>query len=273
MSGILATVHWDVSPEIFRIGDFAIRWYGLLFALAFYTGYLILHRIYKYEKIPVEELDRLTLFMIVGTVVGARLGHVLFYEPGYYFSHPAEIIKIWKGGLASHGGALGILVAVLIFSRRSKTTFLWAIDRLVIVIALAGTFIRTGNLMNSEIIGKPASVPWAFVFERLREPPTPRHPSQIYEALAYLAIFVFLLALYRKNQGKFRDGLLFGWFLALVFTARFILEFFKKVQVDFEKGMTLNMGQYLSIPFVLVGIGILIWVWRKYKSSGNTKTT
>lgn len=252
-------IHWDVSPEIFRIGNFAIRWYGLLFAIAFYVGYLIMAYIFKKEKVPPEQLDKLTLYMIIGTVIGARLGHVIFYEPGYYFAHPLEIIKIWKGGLASHGGAIGILIALWIFAKReTEKSYLWVLDRMVIVIALGGTFIRTGNLMNSEIVGKPTTVPWAFVFERLPEVPTPRHPTQIYEALAYLVIFGFIFFLYKKRNGNFKDGLLLGWFLILVFSARFLIEFLKKVQVPFETTMTLDMGQLLSIPFIVAGILILI---------------
>lgn len=267
----LAAIHWNADPELFRIGSFAVHWYGVLFALGFYAGYLILTRIFRKEGALQDDLDRLTLYMVVGTVIGARFGHILFYDPGYYFSQPMEILKIWEGGLASHGAALGILLAILIYARNTpKQTFLWVIDRISLVVALAGTFIRTGNLMNSEIVGKPTNVPWAFIFERLREPPTPRHPVQIYEALAYLAIFGVLLWLYRKYDGKFPGGLLFGWFLVLVFTVRFILEYFKAAQAAFREDLMMNMGQLLSLPFILVGIALLVWI-QVQKRQGQSK--
>ncbi len=257
----LAAIRWNADPVLFSIGSFAVHWYGLLFALGFYVSYLILTRIFKKEGAKQDDLDRLTLYMVVGTVLGARFGHILFYDPGYYFSKPAEILQIWEGGLASHGAALGILLAILIYARNTpKQTFLWVIDRISLVVALTGTFIRTGNLMNSEIVGKPANVPWAFIFERLPEPPTPRHPVQIYEALAYLAIFGVLLWMYRRYDGKFPGGLLFGWFLVLVFAVRFLLEYFKAAQAAFREELMMNMGQLLSLPFILVGIGILVWI-------------
>jgi len=259
---ILSVIHWDVNPHILKIGGFEIRWYGLLFALAFYLGYLIMTRIFRNEKLNVELVDKVTLYMVIGTVVGARLGHVLFYEPAYYFAEPIRILQIWQGGLASHGAAIGILLALLIFSIREKLPFLWIVDRIVITVALAGFFIRSGNLMNSEIVGKQASVPWAFVFERLRDS-VPRHPVQIYEALAYLAIFVFLVYLYRKYDGLFRYGFLFSVFLMTIFTARFLLEFFKANQVPIEQELALNMGHYLSIPFILAGLIMFFFVKRK----------
>ena len=257
----IAAIHWNADPELFRIGSFAVHWYGLLFALGFYAGYLILSRIFRKEGATQDDLDRLTLYMVFGTVVGARLGHVLFYDPGYYFSQPIEILKIWEGGLASHGAALGILAALLIYAANTpKQSFWWVIDRISLVVALAGTFIRTGNLVNSEIVGKPTNVPWAFVFQRLPEPPTPRHPVQIYEALAYLAIFGVLLWLYRRYDGRFPEGLLFGWFLVLVFAVRFILEYFKAAQAAFREDLMMNMGQLLSLPFILAGIALLVWI-------------
>lgn len=266
----LAAIHWNANPEIFRIGSFAVHWYGLLFALGFYAGYLILTRIFRKEGASQDDLDRLTLYMVVGTVVGARFGHILFYDPGYYFSQPAEILKIWEGGLASHGAALGILLAILIYARNTAgQSFLWVIDRISLVVALAGAFIRTGNLMNSEIVGKPAEVPWAFVFERLPEAATPRHPVQIYEALAYLVIFGVLLWLYRRYDGKFAGGLLFGWFLVLVFAVRFLLEYFKAAQAAFREDLMMNMGQLLSLPFVLAGAALLVWI--QMQSAGTAK--
>jgi len=253
-----ALIDWNVNPEIFRIGNFAVRWYGLLFASAFFFGYLIMGRFFKREGIPIEVLDKLTIYMAVGTIIGARLGHCLFYEPSYYLSHPVEILMIWKGGLASHGAAIGIIIALYLFSRNTKKPFLWVIDRIVIVTALGGFFIRTGNLMNSEIYGTETSLPWGFVFIRNGEV-VPKHPTQIYEALCYLVIFILLYLAYIRKEGKVKSGLLFGLFLILVFTARFFIEFIKEDQVGFESGMALNMGQWLSIPFVLTGIGLIRW--------------
>ncbi len=254
---ILAYIEWNVNPEIFRIGNFAIRWYGLLFASGFFFGYLILAKFFKKEGIPIEVLDKLTIYTAVGTIVGARLGHCLFYEPGYYLSHPIEILKIWRGGLASHGAAIGILLAIYFFAKNTRKSYLWTIDRIVIVVALAGFFIRTGNLMNSEIYGVETTLPWGFVFLRNGET-IAKHPTQIYEALTYFIIFILLCILYIRAQGRIKEGRLFGLFLILVFTARFFIEFIKEDQVAFEAGMKLNLGQWLSIPFVLTGLGFWI---------------
>ena len=202
---IISAIIWNVDPEIFRIGSFAIRWYGLLFALGFVFGYIIMGSIFKKEKIPPKLLDTLTMYMVIGTVAGARLGHCLFYEPECYLSHPLNILKIWEGGLASHGAAVGILIALYFFSRKAKKSYLWIIDRVVIVVALAGFFIRMGNLMNSEIFGVETSLPWGFTFVRWGET-VPKHPTQIYEALSYLLIFVLLFAIYRRKGIKLKDG-------------------------------------------------------------------
>ena len=263
---LLNYIHWNVDPEIFHVNfnapilgevDLAVRYYGLLFALGFVVGYFIMQRMFKKEGLSVELLDKLATYMVISTVIGARLGHVLFYEPGYYFSHPVEILKVWHGGLASHGAAIGIIIALLLFARKTKKSFLWTIDRIAVVVALAGAFIRTGNLMNSEIYGSPTEVPWAFVFVQSDPQLIPRHPSQIYEALSYLAIFIFLIWSYYHKNGKPKEGSLIGWFLILVFGARFLLEFLKAPQVAFEQEMLLNMGQILSIPFVIGGIILL----------------
>jgi phosphatidylglycerol---prolipoprotein diacylglyceryl transferase len=256
-----AIVPWDVNPEIFRIGQFAIRWYGLLFASSFFFGYLIFRKIFANEGISEEVLDKLTVYTAIGTIVGARLGHCFFYEPSYYLAHPLEILAVWHGGLASHGAAIGILLALWLFTRNVKKPYMWILDRIVIVVALAGFFIRMGNLMNSEIYGVETTLPWGFVFLRNGET-VPKHPTQIYEALAYLLIFVLLLRLYWRKKGEFISGLLFSLFLILVFTFRFFVEFVKEDQVSFESGMKLNMGQLLSIPFVLFGIGLLIYSVR-----------
>ena len=263
---IFGAINWDVNPEIFRIGNFAVRWYGLLFASGFFFGYLIFLRFFKKEGLSVEILDKLTIYMALGTVIGARLGHCLFYEPEYYLKHPIEILKIWKGGLASHGAAIGILLALWLFVRKYKFSFIWILDRIVVVVALGGAFIRLGNLMNSEIYGVQTSLPWGFVFIRNLEV-VPKHPTQIYESLTYFLIFGLLLWLYYRYDGKPRPGLLFGLFLILVFGMRFLIEFIKEDQVAFEAGMKLNMGQWLSIPFFLLGVGMLIWSARRKKKA------
>ena len=249
-------VHWDISPDIFSIGPIIIRWYGLLFALSFLVGYQIMSVIYSKERRSEHELNDLIWYMILGTVLGARLGHCLFYNPGYYLSHPVEILEIWKGGLASHGAAIGIVSAIYLYVRKTKEiTFLWLMDRLVIPVALSGFFIRMGNLFNSEIIGKPTNASWGFVFTSIDN--IPRHPAQLYEAVAYLIIFFILFAFYFKTKGKFKQGFIFGLFLILVFTFRFFVEFIKENQSLFEEKMFLNMGQLLSIPFVVIGIYLL----------------
>jgi len=260
----LLVIPWDVNPEIIRVGSFAVRWYGLLFASSFLFGYIIMNKIFKNENLDEAVLDRLTIYMAVGTILGARLGHCLFYEPGYYFKHPLEILMIWHGGLASHGAAIGILLALWLFVKKEKKDYVWVCDRIAIVIAISGFFIRMGNLMNSEIYGIETTVPWGFVFLRNNEA-VPKHPTQIYEALAYLAIFILLYRLYWSKKGEHIQGLLVSLLFILVFTARFFIEFLKENQVAFEAGMKINMGQLLSIPFILLGIGGLIWSLRQNK--------
>lgn len=257
-------INWNVNPEIFRIGSFAIRWYGLLFASSFFFGYLIVDKMFKMEKIPQLLLDKLTLYMAFGTIIGARLGHCLFYEPAYYFSNPMEILYIWHGGLASHGAAIGIIFSLYLFARKTKQPFLWILDRMVVVVALSGFFIRMGNLLNSEIVGRATTLPWGFVFER--DPflgPAPRHPTQIYEALVCLLIFVILILWYRKNYANKINGFAFGVFLIILFIFRFFVEFIKDIQVGFEEKMILDMGQILSIPFIIIGLIILLKYYIK----------
>jgi len=259
-------ITWNPDPEIFRIGSLAVRWYGVLFALGFVFGYLIMQNMFKKEGVPIKLLDSLTTYMIVGTLIGARLGHCLFYEPDYYLTYPVKILYVWEGGLASHGAAIGIILALIIFSVVKKRSFLWVIDRIVVVTALAGCLIRLGNLMNSEIFGHITALPWGFYFVRASNPveaQDPRHPTQIYEALSYLLIFIYLIWYYYRKQGHPRPGFLFGMFLILVFGVRILIEFVKEPQVGFEAGMALNMGQWLSIPFVLTG---LWFVFRKQPS-------
>lgn len=262
----LSYITWTAQPEIFHAGNFAIRWYGVLFALGFACGYFIILNFLKKEKMPVKLLDQLTTYMVIATVIGARLGHCLFYEPAYYLSNPVEILKVWEGGLASHGAAIGILIAIYFFSRKNKVHFLWTIDRIAIVTALAGFFIRMGNLMNSEIFGRPTALPWGFIYTNASDPEQrldPRHPTQIYEGLSYLLIFLLMMYIYYKKDGKPREGMMISLFFILVFGVRFFVEFLKEPQVDWEIGMSLNMGQWLSIPFVLLGAFGLYWINRK----------
>lgn len=274
---MLNYIVWNVRPEIFTlqedlwmVGGFSVRWYGLLFACAFIFGYIIMQKIFNKENIPIKVLDELTTYMVVSVIVGARLGHCLFYEPDYYLAHPLEILKIWEGGLASHGASIGILIGLYIFSRKNKKPFIWIMDRIGIVVALGGFFVRMGNLMNSEIFGDITSLPWGFVFKNyyVAEFATdPRHPTQLYEALSYFILFLITWWIYRKNDGHPRPGFLFGIFLILLFGSRFLIEFIKIPQVGFEEQMVLNMGQWLSIPFILGGVALLYWSQKQETTS------
>lgn len=258
MINLLNYIHWNVSPEIFNLGPLSIRWYGLLFASGFLIGYYLGEKMLKSEGVPQKWIDSLFFYIIIATIIGARLGHVFFYGWDYYSQNPGEIIKIWHGGLASHGGALGIIIAMLLYSKNvTKRNVLWTIDRIVVPTALVAAFIRTGNLMNSEIYGVQTSLPWGFIFERNGET-VPKHPTQIYEALAYLVSFGILMFLYWRTRSKYKQGLLTGAFFIFIFAARFFIEFIKEDQEAFEAGMTLNMGQWLSIPFVLLGIFLVV---------------
>ncbi|PKP03642.1 MAG: prolipoprotein diacylglyceryl transferase [Bacteroidetes bacterium HGW-Bacteroidetes-9] len=260
---ILQQITWDISPLIFKLGGLQVRWYGLFFALSFFLGYLVLEKqVFKREGLKIDILDKLATYVVIGTVVGARLGHVFFYEPMSYLKDPISILKIWEGGLASHGAAVGILLALILFVRKSGKTYLWTLDRVVIVVALGGFFIRMGNLMNSEIYGHFTSLPWGFIFVRDGQA-DPRHPTQIYEALSYLILFFALLKYYRSNYKTMAEGTIFGVFLIVLFGVRFLIEFLKEPQVAFEQHMTLNMGQWLSIPFVIVGFALLYYTRRK----------
>lgn len=363
---MLNYIIWNVNPEIFSIGSFSIRWYGLLFASGFLIGQFIMGRIFKIENKPEKDLEKLMIFMVIATVVGARLGHCLFYEPEKYLSNPIEILKVWEGGLASHGAAIGILLGLYLYARnRAGQSFLWVVDRIVIVVALGGALIRMGNLMNSEIIGKPADVPFAFVFansldETLDEHfnkkynylegvsrdfvdksdtvindityapinitlrfdkskveqnyaytfaedslsrflnfgyeiskhyatlsngklPTkasqdggyteatamayaiPRHPAQLYESLSMFLLFGLLMLLYFRLKEKTPEGLFLGIFLTVVFSLRFLYEFLKENQVDWEDGNYFNQGQLLSIPAIIAGLLVLVLAYRNYQ--------
>jgi prolipoprotein diacylglyceryl transferase len=296
----LSYIIWNASPELITT-PITIRWYGFLFAMGFVIGHLILQRIFRREERPQTDLDSLTIIMMLAAVVGGRLGHCLFYQPDYYLPNPIEILKIWEGGMASHGAAFAITLGVFYFIwRRKQYHFLWVADRMLIVVALAACFIRLGNLMNSEIYGKPTKGDWGFVYVRdpdahdlsaekvlllQRQSPAdattlrdmlmaydwqadnlqlaiPRHPTQLYEATTYFLLFLLLLGLYARLGRRTPYGLLAGIFLMTLFGGRFMWEFFKENQVPFEDSLTLNMGQMLSIPFFLLGLGILVFSLR-----------
>ncbi len=252
----LLFITWNPDPEIFSIGFVTVRWYGILFALPFFAGYYVMQWMYKRENQPVKELDTLLTYLVIGTIAGARLGHCLFYEPEKYLPNPLEILKIWEGGLASHGAALGVLLALVLFSRKTGRGFWWITDRLAVLAGFAGACIRAGNLMNSEIVGRPTELPWGFVF--VQYDAVPRHPGQLYEAIAYIIIFVFMFLLYRKHAHNLKTGYLTGLLFALVFGIRFLVEFLKEPQVGFESGMALNMGQLLSLPFIAAGLWLML---------------
>jgi prolipoprotein diacylglyceryl transferase len=257
---LLSAIVWDVDSTIITIGSFELRWYGLCFAAGFLIGYQIMDRVFKFENKPEKDLDSLLLTMILSIVLGARVGHYVFYEGSKFFDAPFGFL--WDMlippymGLASHGAAFGVLLGLFIYANRNKQyTYLWLTDRLVITAALGGAFIRFGNLMNSEIVGIPTSVPWAFTFMQNNEfAKIPRHPSQLYESLSCLVLFFILFFLYEKYKAATPRGLLTGIFFAWIFGLRFFYEFLKENQVSFEEGMALNMGQWLSIPLTAFGL-------------------
>ncbi|MCE6992791.1 prolipoprotein diacylglyceryl transferase [Dyadobacter sp. CY323] len=257
---MLNYIIWDIRPEVFPwIG--IPRWYGVFWAIGIFLGISIAGYIFKIEKRNRKEIDELTVFLIVGTLAGARLGHILFYDPVHYWQHPIEILPVslnpsfhftGLAGLASHGGGLGLITAAFIFSRRKKIDFLWLLDRIAVVAPLCGAFIRLGNLMNSEMIGIPSTMPWAFVFTNIDV--VPRHPAQLYEAIYCGFLFVLVFYLWRSKRNEWKNGTLFGVMVSILFSLRFLDEFLKENQEDFENNMMLNMGQILSIPFILVGL-------------------
>ena len=280
---ILNYIYWNVDPVAFSLGPLQVRWYGICWAVGFLLGYLLMSKVYKHEKMPEWSMDSLLIYMLLSTVIGARLGHCLFYEPEYYLPHPIEILKVWEGGLASHGGAIGILIGLWLYVRRfnkstkkqkgekQHITYLWLLDRIVIPVCLVGALIRVGNVFNSEIYGTPTTLPWGFVFVRGNEQffgpdgdLLPCHPTGLYEAFFCLVAMALLLWMYyKRNLGDKRPGLMFGTFLIIIFGSRICIEFLKNVQVEFEKSMLLDMGQWLSVPFVLVGVAMIILAFRK----------
>lgn len=266
---MLSFITWDVSPVIFKLGFFTLRWYSLAFMVGFLVGYEIVARMFRHEGAPERWLGLLLMWTVAGTIVGARLGHVFFYEWDLFSQNPIKILYVWEGGLASHGGAIGVILGVILFSIvTTKRSPLWTFDRLVVPIALVGGLIRLGNLMNSEIFGHATTLPWGFRFVNSPEwqalyAGQACHPTQIYEAICYFALFALLMWMYWRKNAEERPGLIFGVFLIGIFTPRFFIEFIKNPQEAFEQSMTLNMGQWLSIPFIIAGISLIIYAMRR----------
>lgn len=272
-------INWHVSPVILEIGQWQLRWYALLFVSGFVIGWYLFKWFFKREKIDTNLLEPLLWTLALATIVGARLGHCLFYQPDYYLGSWKgfwEIFMPWKGGLASHGGAIALLLSMWWFSRhygrKNNFDYLWIMDRLCITVAFAGCMIRLGNLFNSEIYGDVTSLPWGFIFE-LRGETEPKHPTQIYEALTYLILGLALAAVYKYKADKVYRGFFFGAFLVGCFGMRFIIEFIKEPQVGFEETMVLNMGQLLSIPFVIAGLALLIWSFKSKRPALRQEPT
>ena len=298
---LLNYITWDVDPVLFSLGPLQVRWYGLLWALGFLIGYFVMRGIYRREKMTDDSLDKLLVYMLLSTVIGARLGHCLFYEPKEYLANPISMLYIWEGGLASHGGAIGILVGLWLYVRSynkskkekdnlQKINYIWILDRIVVAVCLVGALIRVGNVMNHEIYGTPTSLPWGFVFMRGAEqfcgtfdnytpctswasccPPSewlPCHPTGLYEAFFCLvAMGILLWMYYKRDLGHKQPGLMFGTFLVIIFGSRILIEFLKNVQVAFEENMAFDMGQWLSVPFVVIGIVMIVWSFAQRKKT------
>lgn len=260
---VINSIIWDPNDAIIDLGYFALRYYSLFFLLAFVSSYIVVKKQFIKYDLDITLMDSLTIYVVLGTLIGARLGHCLFYDFAYYSQHPVEIILPFTftpqfkitgfQGLASHGGGIGIMLSLILFSRKFKIKLWFLLDQIALVVPLAGAFIRMGNLMNSEIIGKPTDVSWAFVF--LKDDNIPRHPAQLYEAIAYLLIFTLVYFLMKKYPKP--TGFYFGMVIFLIFCFRIGVEFIKEDQSAFEGGMLLNMGQILSIPFILTGLFIM----------------
>lgn len=268
----MLAIHWNVDPVMFHLGSFGLRWYSLGFLFAFLFGYIIFSKMFKSENVDLKYLDSFVVYVFLAVLAGARLGHCLFYEPDYFLTadHWLEIflpVNLQTGeftgyqGLASHGAAIALLIVLWLFYKVKHINPFWLVDRLVIVVALGGAFVRLGNLFNSEIYGVETSLPWGFIFERNGETAA-KHPTQLYEALSYLVIFAVCIAVYIRKKGNLRTGVLFGWWLIALFGMRLLIEFVKEEQVSFEQGMALDMGQILSIPFILLGVLMLALGYR-----------
>ena len=267
---MLLYILWNPDEVMFHLGHFGVRWYSMCWLIGLLLGYLLMKKIYKDEKIPDEKFDPLFIYIFVSVLIGARLGHCLFYQPDYFLSSGKHFIEmllpihfldngLWKftgyEGLASHGGVIGMIIAIFIYSYRNKVGVWTVLDNMGVCSCVTATFIRLGNLMNSEIIGKVTDVPWAFIFEKVDQ--YPRLPGQLYEAISYAIFFVIIYALYKKHPEKVGTGFFVGLCLTLVFTARFLIEFTKDIQEPFEAGLPLDMGQILSIPLIIIGIACM----------------
>ncbi len=270
----LAHITWSVDPEIISIGSFQLRWYGLLLALGFFLAYLTLQKIFKKEQLSMQLLDRLSIWAIVWTVVGLRLGHFVFYEPEFLIEHPLQVFlpfdENWNftgfQGLASHGAVISLILFLSYFAWKNKMQPLWLLDRLCIVIPIAAAFVRLGNLMNHEIVGSITEVAWGFnfIYGGNGVADTIRHPAQLYESLVYFLLYLFMIVYYFKvANAKIPAGRTMGILLTVIFTARFFIEYVKEVQVTKELEMSLLIGQKLSIPFMIVGVGLIIYSYIK----------
>ena len=257
---------WNPDPVIFSIGPLTLRWYGLLFVSGFIIGFYIMSWIFRQEQKGPADLDRWLFYIFGGAVIGARLGHCLFYDPAYYLANPLEILFIWKGGLASHGGTVGVLLGTWLFSRQREESAIWLLDRLAIPTALASALIRLGNFFNSEITGVETDSKFGIIFSRINN--NPRHPAQLYESAAYLLTFVVLLYIYRRYRNRTGDGLYLGIMMIGIFAARFFIEFIKPEYAAYDAGVTLNIGQWLSLPFIALGVFMIAMSLRN-KTSGN----
>ncbi len=281
---LLQFISWNPDPIMFFIGNLAVRWYSVLLALGFFSGYLVARDMFSREGVDRYILESYGIWLVLGIVVGGRLGHCIFYEFDYYSHNPLEIIKPWQGklgedaiftgltGFSSHGWTIGIILTLWLNSRIRKVPVLWALDIFAVVVVLAGAFVRIGNLMNSEIVGNPTSLPWGFIFQRVDT--IPRHPAQIYESLAYLFTFILCYFLFRKKMHTLPNGTYLGWVMIGVFLSRFLIEFLKKNQVAQEATMTINLGQVLSLPFILIGLFLLVRVKlaRRILKTGQANT-
>ncbi len=273
----LSFIIWNVDPVIFKIGIFSLHWYSLFLFLGFYVSYLFLTKIFKDEGYSRQTLDSYAIFIILGILIGGRLMHCLVYEPEHYLRYPLDIIKPWRGvlgkgavftgirGLSGHGSAIGVVIGVAINAFRTKTPVSWIIDRIALFGPLVGFFVRMGNLMNSEILGKHSDKPWAFIFKRVSK--VPRHPAQLYEAITYLIIFGIVFLYFKKHQGKEKPLSILGLVIFFLYLSRFFIEFVKSPQTKIEKDMLINYGQLLSVPFIIVGLILFFRPWKKIKNN------
>jgi phosphatidylglycerol---prolipoprotein diacylglyceryl transferase len=270
MTGTGSLLSWNADPTLWHLGPLVLRWYGVCFGVGVLLAYQLGRRVLEPDGVTRRQTDRLLGYITVGTLVGARLGHCLLYEPGFYLTHPLQILFIWRGGLASHGGVVGILLATWLFARRMGWRYLWLADRIALVAPVAAACIRVGNFFNSEIVGRPSTVPWAVTF--LRVDGQPRHPAQLYEAVFYLVTQVIVLALYRRTSVAKRPGALLGIVLVMIFSFRFLVEFLKEPQTPFEARLWLDLGQLLSIPAIAAG-AILLWQSLRRKAVAGRQRT